>query len=595
MKVNIYSLMLCLLTTSAFSQTLQITGKPIVGISGATLQSHFSQYQIYAIDTRQILSELPADNTAETFVINLDGVPEFSGTMKPSTVISPNYFARTATATGFTDSYNRPAAFTFIGADRETKAALTFADHFITGSFKVGDNIYYVEPLRYFEKGVANDLFVVYESKSVKKDLENYCAALEIEEHEAHVEDRNDSTRENCGPKTIEISVAYDQSMTTRFGSNANLTIYMMAILNASQIHWDYEFVEPLKLFLYSEYFAADSETDLFPGITKTNELLPAFAAWGQGGGFGTNGYDYGEFRSTRKMTSSGTQVYASSYQSTAANSVLCGQYRYSVYSEFLPISDAQRKFIHSHELGHIFGLAHTPTTPVAGTDIMQPTLVPNMTDTWTGNAINIINNNIPLSPCVVNEPYNDVCPSTLPQPAAFMVQFMPGFTPICHTYTDLCISGLSITTNQPGLHITVTGTTVCVTTSTGFSWAVAEVYVYDQCGNRTTKYPYYWYFSSAMPFGGGGGTERSVTGSEVAQIDITVSNDQLSIQDLSNEQQRQKEIRIFDLAGQLLERRESTDATTQINTSALPNGVFVVQVVADQRVETRKFTHFNH
>lgn len=591
MKVNIYSLMLCLLTTGAFSQTLQITGKPIVGISGATLQSHFSQYQVYAIDTRQILSELPADNTAETFVINLDGVPEFSGTMKPSTVISPNYFARTATATGFTDSYNRPAAFTFIGADRETKAALTFADHFITGSFKVGDNIYYVEPLRYFEKGVANDLFVVYESKSVQKNIENHCAALDIEEHEAHAEDRNDSTREYCGPKTIEISVAYDQSMTTRFGSNANVTNYMLAILNASQIHWDNEFMEPLKLLLFSEYFAANVETDLFPGITKTDFLLPAFATWAQDGGFGTNAYDYGEFRSTRKMTRNGIQVYASSYQSPAANSLLCTEYRYSVFSEFSPLSDAQRKFIQSHELGHVFGLAHTVAS---GTDIMQPTLVSNMTDTWTTSAINTINGNLPYAPCLTNEIYDDICPSTLPQPAAFMVEFMPGFTPICHTF-DPCIASLSITTNQPGLHITVTGTTVCVTTSTGFSWAVAEVYVYDHCGNRTTKYPYYWYFSSAMPFGGGGGTDRSVTGSEVAQIDIKASNDQLSIQDLSNEQQRQKEIRIFDLAGQLLERRESTDATTQINTTELPNGVFVVQVVADQRVETRKFTHFNH
>ena len=592
MKVNIYSLMLCLLTTSAFSQTLQITGKPVVGISGAMLQSHFSQYQIYAIDTRQILSELPTDNTAETFEISLEGVPAFSGKMTPSTVISPNYFSRTATATGFIDSQDRPEVFTFIGAERETKAALTFADNFITGSFKIGENIYYVEPLRYFKKGQANDLFVVYESKSVKKGLENHCAALDIEEtEEAHAEERDGSTRDACGPKSIEISVAYDQSMTTKFGSNANVTSYMMAILNASQIHWDNEFSEPLKLFLYSEYFAADAEADLFPGISASNTILADFATWAENGGFGTNGYDYGEFRSTRYMSRNGIQVYASSYQSQFSNSLLCTNYRYSVFSEYSPLSGAERKFIHSHELGHVFGLAHTAAV---GTDIMQPSLIPNMTDTWTTGAINTINANIPYAPCLTNEPYDAICPSTLPQPAAFMVEFMPGSTPICHTFTDPCIASLTITTTQPGLHITVNGTTVCVTTSTGFSWAVAEVYVYDLCGNRTTKYPYYWYFSSAMPFGGGS-TERSVTRSEAAQIDINTSNDQLLIQDISTEQQRPKEIRILDLAGHLLERRESNDATTLINTSELPNGVFVVQVVVNQRVETRKFTHFNH
>lgn len=160
--------------------------------------------------------------------------------------------------------------------------------------------------------------------------------------------------------------------------------------------------------------------------------------------------FDLAHWRSPRTIYNpSNQQIYGAAYQNG-----LCGfNTRFGIFSEVNALPLCGSRTVTSHEMGHSFGCPHSTgimASPYAG-----------CTDLWDATAISVVNALIPTSLCLGLSP---TCPIpnsiNIPPNLAFICTGIEE----CFTYTDnLCVGGFSVSSTDPYLQITVSGTTICL------------------------------------------------------------------------------------------------------------------------------------
>lgn len=577
--------------TGAFAQQYRLTGVQIPNFRNDALEKNFERYTVFSIEVEPLLQLAAARPSSLDLRLEFGEIAS-RFQMNPSQVVAEQYQTFVSDESGVQARSERPAVYPFRTArEAGESAALTVASEFLYGSFEANGHDYFVEPLWYFDALQPHDLVVVYEASDVKERHESVCGTEEVaqQERELAVQDRGTDVDPNCGPpQFLDLAIANDYQMVTKFGSVANVITHNIATMNAVQTNWDDEFALPVTFQILTQFVPTSAGADPFTTSNSRDVIFGSFIDWALAGGFGTMDFDLAHWRSPRTIYNpSNQQIYGAAYQNG-----LCGfNTRFGIFSEVNALTLCGLRTVTSHETGHSFGCLHTTgimASPWGG-----------CTDVWDATDINVINARIPVSLCLGLSPSCPIPNSiNVPPNLAFICTDVEE----CFTYTDnLCVGGFSVTSTDPYLQITVWGTTICLLSTQAQSRiAFLTVTPLDYCGNPANNpqepggvWPVRidWSGSECKDLLGNS-DDRMQQGSVSEDLEVVASNDFVSIEDYATDL-RSKEIRLFDQMGRQLLHQKSGDSFIQIPLSDYPSGIFVLQVTAGDKVMTKKITHF--
>lgn len=576
----------CLIASVASAQQFQLTGQRINQLSSALLDQSLEHYALYSIDAGQIADAVEKQTQPFSLQIDLPGIAAESVQLKPNRVVADDYQLLVGTENGVRINHSRPAVSTFISPseqDEDHAAALTFGPNFVYGLFRAEGRTMFIEPLRYFDPSQPDDLFVVYDRSDIRQGPEIACGALELEDikEENHPEGGEIEIPLKCGPKRLQIAVANDYQMVTKYGSVANVEAHNIALINAAAVNWDNDFNTAVFLVVSGQFVPASAGADPFsPTEHNRTVLLYAMRSWAEGGGFGSIAYDYGHWRSPRKLVNdSNQQVLGATFQFQ-----VCTDYRYSVFSDYQGYTVCHYKTIISHEMGHLFGASHIT---IFGSDIMAGVFA-GCTDTWLQGSKDEINPYIDAAYCMQNIISSEcVPPTSIPMPSVFST-LLVGQT-VCYTAEDPCIGGFEIVNlNENLLKVTVEGRTICMTALEPFPHAELFVKILDHCGREQSRYSFQWVVSSAIEFTGGP-EDRNTNNLTNAPLQVKSTPDFLLVDDTADAV-REKDIQICDIAGRAVMTSRMNGSHIELPLAQLQPGIWVVRVKAGDEVVTRLF-----
>ncbi len=338
--------------------------------------SLFTDYEIYEIDAQAIASFLQNDPSLK---LNLQLGEEYAWNMSlaPFHFRSPDCLSTAIDNQGNRQSFNPPTNRSFRGyLDNNALIAITFSKDFIYGMIKQGQDIWYIEPIGRLTGNLLqnNNQFVVYHASDIIPNENLLCAFDDTKKHKEIVAQEMtrilNTTTETSTCRKVEIAQAYDAGMSTRYGSNANLSTWNAAIWNVVQNLYTNEFTVDIEFEMVAEAFNAGITTD-----TDITTFLSNFQTWGNAGNFGVN-FDIGNLWTTVDVCGSSCGVIGS----VMAIPGVCGNARYQIFEDFVgPTSIpptgaalANLAILIAHEAGHNLGMFHNDP---GGANIMEPFL----------------------------------------------------------------------------------------------------------------------------------------------------------------------------------------------------------------------------
>lgn len=594
MKGKVLLLVFCLLSlTGAFAQQYRLTGTKTLDFRSDALENAFEHYTVFKVDLAPFLQVAATHPRALDLRMEFEGLVSVQSQLKPSSaLIAENYQTVVMDHGAARVDRQKPAAYPFLNKPGAETMAVTVANDLLYGTFEANGQTYYVEPVWYFDPAQPHNLFVVYDASDVKQSLGDFCGAMEVKHEKETLEDRGGQVNQLCGPPLLELAIANDYQMVTKFGSVTNVINHNIATMNAVQSNWDDDFYVPVPITITGQFVPASAGADPFPNSNSRDVLFNAFLNWAAGGGFGpTVFYDLAHWRSPRVIYNPSNQQILGA----AGSNELCKVGRYAIFSEVSQLPACGLRTVTSHEMGHSFSATHTA---VGSGDIMAGAYG-GCTNIWAAVSVAQINAGIAAGTCM----FTPSCP--IPAGIAQPENLMTICTDVeeCYTYpgTNPCIGGFSVTTNDPNIQITVTGLTICLKNLTAQS-RIANVYVVplDFCGNPTkdpSEPSNVWhvqveYYPECKGHFQGNGEDRQINGEATDALRVTPSRDVVNIEDFSSEA-RNKEIRIFDQMGRQLLYQQNSDQRIQLPLDGYPVGILVVQVAAGDRIVTRKVAHF--
>lgn len=362
------------------------------------LDKKFRRFHTLHIDSR--IWSLSLDNAkvlGNRFNLALEGLPNIQFRLIENDILAADYKLVVASENG-NAIYPKSKCMTFEGyidGFDKSLVSLTIKDGFIFGFFKFDkEKTYYLEPLNYHIRSRNNDDYILYDTNEILWDANIKCGYIDTETKKAEVVN-SDRTSSVC--RHIELAIASDESMLTRYGSASAVEQHNIGVMN--NVNTDYrnndQFADNIEFKIVTQYQSTSSATEpLSPNYTGTNSstLLGNFAAWGPSG-FGVT-HDLGQFWSTRDFDNNG--VIGLAYTSST---VICSSARYHILEDYDGVNASGSGYglrvLASHEIGHNFGCSHDGSTGF----IMSPSV--NATSAWSAGSISTINSTSSSRPCL--------------------------------------------------------------------------------------------------------------------------------------------------------------------------------------------------
>jgi PKD repeat protein len=374
---------------------------PVGKQAAVSLRSHFSEYSLFSINTSAITGFVQKQTNKHTsFELQLPGIADWKFSVVQHDLLSKDYTLTVNTAEGKT-ILPRPSCMTYTGylSDvSDSRVTLTIDNDLIYGIVKSNGKEYFIEPLRYFNKQSASDVFVVYDTKDVNPDPSLTCGVKEFTQRNNSMQRLMSGT--NC--VQAQLAIASDVSMFTRYGSAGAVQTHNIGVIN--NVIWDYvndQFNDNIEFVIVGQNVStlagADQLTPAYTG-TNSNTILSNFVTWGEGGGFGFT-YDIAEFWTTRDIDNDGAGG-GSGTIGLAYVGAVCTPFRYHILEDFAGSNPSGSgwglRVLTSHEIGHNFNCSHD----AAGSGfIMAPSV--SSTSTWSPASIASVNGFVPGLGCV--------------------------------------------------------------------------------------------------------------------------------------------------------------------------------------------------
>jgi len=396
------------------------------------LEEKFKSYQIYQIDATSLSRYIQSESTSARITLDLGEEHDWDLLLGPSNIRSSSYELRVQTENGVEVAAPGPnKAFNgYVQGAGGGMTALTVDENFIYGFIQKNDEVYYIEPLHYLVDSDAENTFVVYAESAVIKTDKHKCGADELAENKAHAfhrkiqldaEHDNDTRGALLTCYDVDIALASDFSMVTKYGSVAGAENHNLGVLNNVSTNYDDEFNHMLTFVVVTHFISSCATCDPWSTSTAAGTFLNSFRSWGNGGGFGAGVvYDVASCWTNRNFNGGTVGV--------AWLNAICTSFRYNVLQDFSSTAWALR-VLQSHELGHNFNASHDAS---GSNFIMAPAV--NNSNTWSAASVASINAHVQSR---INNGCLTACSSGVPPVADFTSNVQSGCAPLSVSFTD--------------------------------------------------------------------------------------------------------------------------------------------------------------
>lgn len=369
--------------------------------SAVSLNSHFTRYSLFSINTGEIAEYLKTEKTqVKDIELQLPTLTNWKLSISQHDILSPNYTLVVNGPAGRT-VLPKPDCITYAGHlinATQSNVSLTIDNNLIYGLIKSDGQEYFIEPFRFFDKNAEENLFVVYDAKDIMPDPNLKCGATEMTQRENTLQKLNAGT--NC--RQVQLAIASDVSMFTRYGSATAVQTHNIGVMN--NVIWDYvnaQFADNIEFTIVTQNISTTAATDqLSPAYTGTEAgvILNNFTTWGEAGNFGTT-YDLGQLWTTRNIDGDGAGGN-NGIIGLAWVGTVCTPARYHILEDFNGSnptgSGYQLRVLTSHEIGHNFNCNHDAANSGF---IMQPSV--GNTSTWSPVSISSVDAFVPVLGCL--------------------------------------------------------------------------------------------------------------------------------------------------------------------------------------------------
>jgi len=383
-RLRLFYLICAFFFLAAQSQAQIFTGTPQT-IASPALNERFKSCEVYQLDVSAFNTWVKNNPDFSQSEIHL-GKRNWKLELVPSGLMGANYTLQVLTPQGL--EVYKPANIAFKGYEKNGngRVALTIDEDFIAGLVYEGDQVYYIEPYRYYDRFAASDLFVVYERDEVIRDNVNgSCMMLEGEEKikEFLPVDDHDHDEEGAVAKALacyqtDIALASDRSMFDKYGSVGGVEAHNIAVLNDVQTNYTGQFNHDIEFNIVTQFVVTGN--DPWSNSNDAGTLLSSFRNWGNAGNFGT-AFDVAGLWTDRDFNGGTIGI--------AYLGGVCNSFKYHCVQDFTGNSELLR-VLQAHELGHNFNAQHD-NSGCPGGWIMCPSV--NTSNNWSNASKNAVNN----------------------------------------------------------------------------------------------------------------------------------------------------------------------------------------------------------
>jgi PKD repeat protein len=342
------------------------------------LSKIFSNFQVFRFDAAT-LGDYVKSNAEAPAQLKIGG-HDWKLELTPNPILSENYLLTVQTAKGVSTTYPKHnIAFKGYELNGGGRVRLTLNGEFLYGFVEEGNERFYVEPLWYFEPDAAKDLFVIYPKSAVSAFPTDACGVTQEQIELQHLEDGSEKEPangiENSGCYAVEIAIASDALMLSKYGSVPAVENHNIGVLNDVQVDYTGNFTHDIEFLIVTQFVTSN---DPWTQSTDAGTLLGSFQTWGNAGNFGVS-FDVGELWTNRDFNGGTIGI--------AYLNGICNDNKYHCLQDFTNNPEFLR-VLTSHELGHNFSSGHD----AAGSPFIMAPAVQN-TNQWSQQSTDAINN----------------------------------------------------------------------------------------------------------------------------------------------------------------------------------------------------------
>ncbi|MEM9921496.1 MAG: PKD domain-containing protein [Bacteroidota bacterium] len=388
---------LLFLYTGIQSQNLVLqAGQQTLEAPTKELDEQFYRYSVHEINPATFRRQLRKGMNDINLLLYLDEETEWNFHLAPSEIEAYTHTISVATDQGI-KTLEKQENVHFRGGisdDPDSEVHLTITDDLILGFIRKGDQEYVIEPVRTSIEGAALGQYVFYNVKDIVPGKEHKCAYGEAQEHtderfqfEEGAQEHLTQQRMSC--VEVELAIALDFSMFTKYGSEAAAAAFASGVMGAVQTNYSSDFNVEVTFNIVETFVSNCSSCDPWTTSTNASTILNSFRAWGNGGGFPGVGssFDLAQFWTNRNLAGSTIGI--------AWLNAVCTGNRFHVCQDF-STSATLLRVLTAHEIGHNFSARHDAS---GSRFIMAPSV--NSTSTWSTTSKNSINSAIPRYLCL--------------------------------------------------------------------------------------------------------------------------------------------------------------------------------------------------
>ena len=411
-------------------------GTPVSSYDDAPyLEEQFKDFEVIELDLDGISNYV--GRSGESFDLNLQfkNSEDWNMSLSENDLKSADFKLLVANKNGVVEEPFRKV-ITFSGFLRNGGSArMTINDGFLYGLIEKGDKTYFIEQLYHFNERAPKSHFVIYEFNDVKEIEGKTCGATDLKNKKNEI-DQQIQEHTTAGKSMVcydvDIRLAADWSMNTKYGGVTGAVNFMMGVLNNVATNYDNEFNDQLILVSGSNFVSNCATCDPWTNSTNASTLLGSFRAWGQNGGFGTTDFEAATLWTNRNLAGSTIGI--------AYVGAVCTSFKYNVCQDFTTNS-ANLRVLQAHELGHNFDASHDAG---GAPFIMAPSV--NSSNAWSTASQNSINSWV--TSAAAGGCFNPCGSGPGPGPSAPVANFNSLHSnPICQTNT---VTFTDISTNSP-------------------------------------------------------------------------------------------------------------------------------------------------